>query len=88
MVLLAQREPDRVITATITPPTPPAPPVPTAFGQTDWGISIGICALVGMKVWELIKRYHKDDSDLNRELVRDLLDERKLLLQALLQNKT
>jgi hypothetical protein len=87
MVLLAQREPDARVTATIASPPPPAPPIPSDFAQKDWGLSIGICALVGMKVWELIKRYHKDDSDLNRELVRGLLDERKILLQALLERK-
>ena len=31
--------------------------------------------------------HHKDDSDLNRELVKGLLDERKILLQALLERK-
>jgi hypothetical protein len=50
-------------------------------------LSIGICALVGMKVWELLKRYHRDDSDLNRKLVQALLDERKMLLQAVLDGK-
>jgi hypothetical protein len=87
MVLLAQRDPDRAITATIAPPIP-APPIPTDYGNKDWGVAIGICALVGMKLWELVKKYHKDDSDLNRELVRALVDERKMLLQAVLENKT
>jgi hypothetical protein len=87
MVLLTQREPDARVTATIAPPTP-TPPIPNDFAQRDWGLSIGICALVGMKVWELIKGYHKDDSDLNRELVRALLDERKMLLQAVMEKRT
>ena len=84
MVLLTQ--PERLTTTTIGPPIQP-PPIPANYGDKDWGLSIGICALVGMKVWELIKGYHKDDSDLNRELVRGLLDERKILLQALLERK-
>jgi hypothetical protein len=86
MVLLAQRESDRLIT-TIGPPPTPAPPIPTDYGNKDWGLSIGICALVGMKVWELIKRYHKDDSDLNKELVRALIAERQMLIKATLDKK-
>lgn len=85
-MLIAQREPEARITATTTPPPPP-PQIPTDFGQRDWGLSIGICALVGMKVWELLKKYHTDDSDLNRELVKALLEERKMLLQAVLDKK-
>jgi hypothetical protein len=73
-------------TATIGAPTQ-QPHVPTNYGDKDWGLSISICALVGMKVWELIKGYRKDDSDLNRELVRGLLDERKIMLQAILERK-
>lgn len=69
-------------------PPMPVQPIPVDYGQKDWGLSIGICALVGMKVWELIKGYHKDDSDLNRKLVQGLLDERKMFLQALLERKT
>jgi hypothetical protein len=86
MVLLAQREPESRITATTAPP-PTNPVLPSDFGQRDWGLSIGICALVGMKVWELIKKAQADDSALNRELVRGLLDDRKMLLQALLERK-
>jgi hypothetical protein len=86
MVLLSQFEPKPITSATIGPPTHPIP-VPVNYGDKDWGLSIGICALVGMKVWELIKGYHKDDSDLNRDLVRALLDERKMLLQAILERK-
>lgn len=86
-MLLTQRDPEVRITATTTPPPPTAPQIPADFGQRDWGLSIGICALVGMKVWELIKRYHKDDSDLNRELVGALIAERKMLLQAALDKK-
>jgi hypothetical protein len=87
MDVLAQI-PTREERAIIAQPPAPTPPIPADFNNRDWGLSIGICALVGMKVWELIKGYHKDDSDLNRELVRGLLDERKILLQALLERKT
>jgi hypothetical protein len=86
MVLLTQREPDARVTATIAPPTP-TPPIPTDYANKDWGLSIGICALVGMKLWELLKKYHADDSDLNQQLVRALLEERKMLLQAVLEKK-
>jgi hypothetical protein len=86
MELLAQLDPKPITSATIGPPIQP-PPAPTNYGDKDWGLSIGICALVGMKVWELLKKYHTDDSDLNRELVRALLDERKILLQAVLERK-
>lgn len=85
-MLIAQREPEARITATTAPPPTP-PQIPTDFGQRDWGLSIGICALVGMKLWELLKKYHTDDSELNRELVKALLEERKMLLQAILERK-
>jgi hypothetical protein len=86
-MFLAQRDIDTHVTA-ITAPPPANQPLPTDFGSKDWGFSIGICALVGMKVWELIKKAQADDSDLNRELVRALLDERKILLQYALERKT
>jgi hypothetical protein len=86
-MLIAQRETEARVTATTAPPPTP-PQLPSDFGQRDWGLSIGICALVGMKVWELLRKHQADDSDLNRELVRGLMDERKMLLQAVLDRKT
>ena len=87
MDILAQREPETRVTS-ITAPPPQLPPIPADFAHKDWGLSLGICALVGMKVWELITRYHKDDSDLNIKLVQSVLDTNKLLMQAVLEKKT
>jgi hypothetical protein len=87
MELLAQREPDARVTATIAAPTP-APPIPTDFVQRDWGMAIGICALVLVNLWQLVKSQMSADNDLQKELIKSLLDERKILLQAVLERKT
>lgn len=87
MVLLAQRDPDRPVTATIAPPTP-TPPIPTDFVQRDWGMAIGICALVLVNLWQFVKSQLSADTDLQKELIKSLLDERKILLQAVLDRKT
>ena len=86
MDLLAQSRTESRVTA-LTEMAPSVPPFPADKSHGDWGLSIGICALVGMKVWELLKKYHADDSALNRELIRGLLDERKMLLKAVLERK-
>jgi hypothetical protein len=86
MVLLAQREPDRITTATIAPPTH-APQIPADFGKQDWGIAIGICGLVLMNLWQIVKtQLHADDA-LQKELIKAVVEQNKLLLQAVLERK-
>jgi hypothetical protein len=86
MELLTQREPDRPITATIAAPTP-APQIPSDFGKQDWGIAIGICGLVLMNLWQIVKtQLHADDA-LQKELIKAVIEQNKILLQAVLERK-
>jgi hypothetical protein len=87
MVLLTQREPDARVTATIAPPTPPIPQIPADFGKQDWGIAIGICGLVLMNLWQIVKtQLHADDA-LQKELIKAVIEQNKILLQAVLERK-
>jgi hypothetical protein len=87
MALLAQIEPKPLTTATIAAPTP-TPPIPADFAKQDWGMAIGICALVLMNLWQVVKSQLSADDALQKELVKGLLEQNKLLLQALLERKT
>ena len=85
VVLVAQassREGDRLISQ---PQSQIPPPVPMGFGNLDWGLAIGICGLVGLNLWQMFKTQLTSDADLQKELIRSLLDERKLLLEALVK---
>jgi hypothetical protein len=85
-ILIAQastREGDRLISQPQAQVPPPAPIM--NFGSLDWGLAIGICGLVGLNLWQLFKTQLNSDADLQKELIRSLLDERKLLLEALVK---
>lgn len=87
MVLLGQvptkrTEPQQYISQT------PTPPVSPDFVQRDWGMAIGICCLVGINLWGIVKSQLTSDNDLQRELIKSLLKEREMLLSALLERKS
>ncbi len=85
VVLVAQtssREGDRLISQ---PQSQVPPPVPMGVGNLDWGLAIGICGLVGLNLWQMFKTQLTSDADLQKELIRSLLEERKLLLEALVK---
>jgi hypothetical protein len=86
-ILMAQREPEQTITATIAAPTP-APPIPTDFVQRDWGMAIGISVLVLMNLWQVVKSQLNADDALQKELIKGLLEQNRILLQAVLERKT
>jgi hypothetical protein len=86
-LLITQRDPESHTTATIAPPTP-APPIPTDFVQRDWGMAIGISVLVLMNLWQVVKSQLNADDALQKELIKGLLEQNKLLLQAVLERKT
>jgi hypothetical protein len=86
MDLLAQRDPEPTLTATIAAPTP-TPSLPNDFAKQDWGIAIGICALVLINLWQVLKTQLSADAALEKDLVQGLIEQNKLLLQALLERK-
>jgi hypothetical protein len=69
-------------------PTPQIPQIPADFAQKDWGMALAVCCLVGVNLWQLLKNLMTADNDLQKELIKSLLDERKILLQAVLERKT
>jgi hypothetical protein len=88
MVLLtanpSRENEQRIIAQT---PSSSSPALPSDFAQRDWGLAIGICVLVGVNLWQMVKGQLTADNDLQKELVKSLLEERKLLLAALLERK-
>jgi hypothetical protein len=86
-LLIAQRDPESHTTATIAPPTP-TPTIPADFVQRDWGMAIAICALVLVNLWQVVKSQLSADDALQKELIKGLLEQNKLLLQAVLERKT
>jgi hypothetical protein len=91
MALLIGRQwrgdPEFLAQATIAPPpTPPA--VPHDFARQDWGLAIGVCGLVGINLWRIFSSQVTDDSALQRELIKSVLEQNKMLLAAVLERKT
>jgi hypothetical protein len=87
-LLIAQREPETRATEMIAAPTPPTPQIPADFAKQDWGMAIGICALVLMNLWQVVKSQLSADDALQKELVKGIMEQNKLLLQAVLERKT
>ncbi|MFM2430705.1 MAG: hypothetical protein RLZZ511_1918 [Cyanobacteriota bacterium] len=85
MVLLTQA-PGRDGERTIAPP-PPSPSIPPIAdrGWADWGLALGVAAWAGGKVWGLFSRQQSTDSHIQQKLIQSLLDERKMLLEAVLK---
>jgi hypothetical protein len=79
--------PEFLAQATIAPP--PTPPVISHdFARQDWGLAIGICLLVGGNLWQMIKGQLTADNNLQNELIKALMEERKMLLASVLERKT
>jgi hypothetical protein len=88
MVLLARREPDRPTEATIAQLPSPKHPIPADLVQQDWGIAIGICSLVLVNLWQILKAQLSSDDALQKELIKAVMEQNKVLLQAVLDRKT
>jgi hypothetical protein len=91
MGLLIRKErlgdPEFIAQATISvPPTPT--PIPANFAQQDWGLAIGVCFLVLTKLWQMVNGQISDDSALNKELIKSVIEQNKILMTALLERKT
>ena len=80
-------DPEFLAQATIAPPPTP-PVVPADFARQDWGLAIGICLLVGGNLWQMIKGHLTADNNLQNQLNKALIEERKMLLASVLQRKT
>lgn len=80
-------DPEFLAQATIAPP--PTPPViPHDFARQDWGLAIGICFLVGHKLWQMLSGQLTSDNKLQTDLINDLREEVKILRAAVLERKT
>jgi hypothetical protein len=91
MALLIGRQwrgdPEFLAQATMAPPpTPPA--VSHDFARQDWGLAIGVCFLVLTKLWQMVNGQISDDSALNKELIKSVMEQNKILMTALLERKT
>lgn len=80
---------DREFLAQATIGPPPLPPhLPAEFPKQDWGLAIGICFLVLNKLWQMVSTQAGDDSKLQNDLIKALIEQNKILLQAMIERKT
>jgi hypothetical protein len=58
---------------------------PAELHQIDWGLALSVCGFVGMCLWRAIEGQLKTDDELQKIMIKTLLDERKLLIEFLMK---
>jgi hypothetical protein len=72
------------ITIAPPPPSPSIPPTPDR-GWADWGLALGVAAWGGSKIWGLFSRQQSADSALQTALIKGLMEQNKMLLEAVMK---
>jgi hypothetical protein len=87
MALLAQsptQEESRII---VHPSTPQIPPIPVDRGWTDTGMAIVVCGWIARQAWAMFSQQQSVEAQLNQSLITAVLEQNKILLQAIVERK-